>query len=97
MSYANIDTELIHDMLYQAMGLPKPDNSSVTIANRILEAKDALTLARIAKDIRKLRFVRVCCECKKYFSGGEWMEGNIPPGRLTHTICETCLKEMRKL
>ena len=97
MSIANEFLELEHDMLYQAMGLPKSDNSSVMIANRILQAKDALTLVRIAKDIRKLRFIRVCAwhqPEQAWWDGQDWIIGNIPPGRLTHTICETCLKGM---
>ncbi len=82
-----------HDPLYKALGFESPNDLSVAVAHKILESgRDALKTARIAKTIRKERFVKICAWCKRYKSGDEWVEGNIPPGNQTHGICPECAK-----
>lgn len=96
MSIANDDLDLMHDPLYKALGFESPNDLSVEIANRILKAgKDALTLAGIARDIRKQRFIRVCFKCKKYESGDEWIDGRIPTGiESRNGFCPSCFKSL---
>jgi hypothetical protein len=44
--------------LHEIMGFPQSNDKTVEIANRILKSgKDALTIARIAKDIRRERVI----------------------------------------
>ncbi len=85
--------------LYKPLGLQEPNDLSVEIANRILKAgRDALELARIAKVIRRERVIRVCAwhePEQAWWDGEEWVVGNIPPGRQTHTLCPECFEKAK--
>ncbi len=85
-----------HDPLYKALGFESPNDLSVAVANRILKAgADALETARTARTIRRERLVVVCFDCKRWYSGGEWMEGDPPPGIIeSNGFCPTCFDRL---
>lgn len=61
--------------LAKIMGFENINNDVLEIGQMILDAhQDPICFMKIAKHIRKERFIRVCCVCKRYLSDGEWVE-----------------------
>lgn len=85
--------------LYEAMGFLESNGITNKVFREIMASKrDMFWLMSLARDIRKWRFIHVCSYCKRYLSGGEWIEGILkadgsilyPQGKQTHGICHEC-------
>jgi len=90
------------EQIMAALGFKKIDPTVTYIEQRINFARNLsnplyfYTVAHTAKMIRRNRFIRVCCVCKRYEVHGEWVKGKIPKGNQTHTYCPVCYEELKK-
>ena len=98
--------------LAEALGLPNINQAVLEIGQEILSSRgNPIELMKIAKKIRKERFIRICSYCRRFESGGRWMVPELrvdywnqtreliyPQGQQTHCACPECFKkEMAKL
>ena len=94
--------------LAEAMGLPDINQTVLEIGQSILDTKQfpkaqrGLQVARIARRIRKERFVYLCSWCLdigiiKIKRNDVWeVAKSIPGGKRSHGICEECRDELVK-
>jgi hypothetical protein len=91
----------LEERIQKAMGF-KDINPTVNrftqriyLSERVSAKYRGLLLARIAKAMRRERFISVCCVCNRFKVDSEWIKGNIPPGVQSHTYCPSCYEKAK--
>lgn len=89
----------LEERIQKAMGFKEISDTVNIFTQRIYHAElvpikyRGLLLARIAKAMRRERFISVCCVCGRYLVDGEWIKGSIPPGIQSHTYCRHAMRK----